>query len=118
LFPARRGFARSDKNYGTRRKPRDAVSNTSNQVAIQTGEAARGHYDWIAFWFSCRGNNFLCRLADTDFQLRSHIVTRMFLGKSAQALCGLPLQGTIEIARFVASDSQPSVIHWDDVDNY
>ena len=47
----------------------------------------------------------------------AHIVTHVFIGKSAQTICGLPLQGTIKIARFVAPDSQPSVISRNNVNN-
>jgi hypothetical protein len=33
-----------------------------------------------------------CRLTDTDFQLRSQIVTDVLIGESAQSIRRLPLQ--------------------------
>jgi hypothetical protein len=57
-------------------------------------------------------------LTEADFQIRCDLVTHVFVGESAQTICGLPLQGTVKIARFVAPDSQPSVVCRDDVNNY
>ncbi len=39
-----------------------------------------------------RRNNLFCRLTDTDFQVRSHLVVDIFIGKSAQSIRRLPLQ--------------------------
>jgi len=45
LFSTGQTFARSDENYGAWREPRDAIGNAPDQVAIQTGQAARREND-------------------------------------------------------------------------
>jgi hypothetical protein len=44
-------------------------------------------------------------------------VSHVFIGKGPQSICGLALQGTIEIAGFVASNSKPSIISWNHVND-
>jgi hypothetical protein len=92
LLSIRRTFARTEENDGAGGKLGYAMSDAANQVAIQPSETACREHNGIALRVSCRSNYLFRRLTHAYLEVRSHNITDIVIGKSAQTIRCLPLQ--------------------------